>query len=61
MPIFGWQRLRREAAVRGRGFWIRPMLLEVATGALFAGLYLWEVQWSEALVLNFAVNKAVAA
>ncbi|MBI3837423.1 MAG: prepilin peptidase [Planctomycetia bacterium] len=41
IPIRGWWALRREWPRHGRGFWIRPMLVEVATGALFAGLYVW--------------------
>jgi leader peptidase (prepilin peptidase) / N-methyltransferase len=41
IPICGWWTLRRESRWHGRGFWIRPMLVEVATGVLFAGLYLW--------------------
>ncbi|MGA2616398.1 MAG: prepilin peptidase [Thermoguttaceae bacterium] len=43
LPILGWLGLRREAALHGRGFWLRPMLIELATGGLFAGLYWWEV------------------
>ncbi len=31
VPILGWWRLRREAVERGRGFWIGPLVLEVAT------------------------------
>ena len=27
VPIIGWLALRREAAVHGRGFWIRPLLI----------------------------------
>jgi leader peptidase (prepilin peptidase) / N-methyltransferase len=51
VPVVGWWHLRREASLHGRGFWIRPMLVEVATGALLAGLYLWDVHWAEARVL----------
>jgi leader peptidase (prepilin peptidase)/N-methyltransferase len=43
LPIFGWLSLRREAAVHGRGFWIRPLLLEVCLGIAVAGLYWWEI------------------
>lgn len=43
MPIVGWIGLSRESSIHGRGFWIRPMLLEVATGACFAALYWHEV------------------
>lgn len=46
VPIFGWWFLAREAAVHGRGFWIRPALVDLGTGLLFAGLYLWETQYA---------------
>lgn len=49
IPIFGWMRLGREANIHGAGFWIRPMLVEILTAVLFAGLYVWEVQY-EALL-----------
>ncbi|MCE9545664.1 MAG: A24 family peptidase [Planctomycetia bacterium] len=43
VPIFGWLRLRREAAIFGPGFWIRPLLIELATAAGFAALGWWEI------------------
>ncbi len=43
VPVIGWLGLRREASLHGAGFWIRPMLLELLTGAVFALLYWWEV------------------
>lgn len=43
LPIVGWLRLRRDAAVLGRGFWVRPMLVELLFAAAMAGLYWWEV------------------
>ena len=30
LPIIGWWRLRREASLHGRWFWIRPVLIELA-------------------------------
>jgi len=42
IPILGWLGLRREAALHGSGFWIRPMLMELALGIGFAALYWWE-------------------
>jgi len=39
IPIFGWLALRRETPLHGRGFWIRPLLVELVTGLLLAGLY----------------------
>src|SRR3954466_9662244 len=43
LPIFGWLSLRRESDLHGRGFWIRPLLLEVLMGLAMAWLYWWEV------------------
>ena len=44
MPVFGWFRLRREAHLHGRGFWIRPLLLELGLGTALAALYWWEIE-----------------
>ena len=41
--MIGWLGLRREADLHGAGFWVRPMMLELLTGAVFASLYWWEV------------------
>jgi prepilin signal peptidase PulO-like enzyme (type II secretory pathway) len=43
IPIVGWISLRREAEHHGRGFWIRPLLIELGFGLLVAGLYWWEI------------------
>jgi prepilin signal peptidase PulO-like enzyme (type II secretory pathway) len=43
VPVIGWLGLRREAGLHGAGFWIRPMSLELLTGAAFALLYWWEI------------------
>lgn len=53
LPIVGWLGLRREAALHGTGFWIRPMLIEILTGVGLAWLYWWEV--NQGGVLPFAV------
>ncbi|MEQ8790021.1 MAG: A24 family peptidase [Pirellulaceae bacterium] len=44
LPVFGWISLRREAKQHGGGFWIRPLLIELATGGAFAALYRWDLQ-----------------
>ncbi len=44
LPVIGWWFLRRETVVHGRLFWVRPMLLELATGLGFALLYWYEVE-----------------
>ncbi len=42
IPIFGWLGRRRESSFHGRGFWIRPMLVELAAAFGFAAMYWWE-------------------
>jgi len=44
LPILGWLGLSREAAIHGRGFWIRPLLIEFALAALVPALYWFETQ-----------------
>ena len=44
VPVFGWFGLRHEAHLHGRGFWIRPLLLELGLGAALAALYWWEFE-----------------
>jgi prepilin signal peptidase PulO-like enzyme (type II secretory pathway) len=43
VPIVGWLALRRDAALHGRGFWVRPLLIEILFGAALVALYWWEV------------------
>jgi leader peptidase (prepilin peptidase) / N-methyltransferase len=43
LPLLGWVWLRRESNIHGSGFWVRPLLIELASGAVFAGMYWWEV------------------
>ncbi len=43
LPIVGWPGLRREAKIHGRGFWIRPMLVETALAVGLPALYWWEI------------------
>ena len=44
LPVLGWWGLRRERTVHGRGYWIRPMLLELGTGLAFSVLYWLEME-----------------
>ena len=53
LPIIGWLGLRRETALHGPGFWVRPMLIEILTGAGLAWLYWWET--AKGGLLPFAV------
>lgn len=42
LPVIGWFRLRREAAIHGRGFWIRPILIELCYAAGMVWLFHFE-------------------
>ena len=44
IPILGWLGLSREAGIHGRGYWIRPLLIELAVGIGYPALYWYEVQ-----------------
>ncbi|GAB6186303.1 prepilin peptidase [Thermopirellula anaerolimosa] len=44
LPIFGWWFLRRKESTLGRGFWLRPMLVEIVSAAGLPLLYWWEVE-----------------
>lgn len=43
-PVVGWWHLRRESPWHGRGYWIRPLLLELGVAAGCALLYWGEVE-----------------
>lgn len=43
MPLWGWLGLRREESLHGRGFWVRPLAVELLMGAGWAALWWWEV------------------
>jgi prepilin signal peptidase PulO-like enzyme (type II secretory pathway) len=44
VPILGWLLLRRESDQWGRGFWIRPLLIELSLALGLAWLYQAEMQ-----------------
>lgn len=54
IPVLGWLGLRREHEIHGRGFWIRPMLIEIAMGIGLAWLYCWEVQQQQLIIPQVA-------
>ena len=43
VPVLGWLALRRQVSVHGKGFWIRPLLIEVALAVSLPLLYDWYV------------------
>ncbi|MDZ4818390.1 MAG: prepilin peptidase [Planctomycetota bacterium] len=45
LPILGWLSLSsREIPLHGRGFWIRPLLIEVGLAIALPLLYWWEIE-----------------
>jgi prepilin signal peptidase PulO-like enzyme (type II secretory pathway) len=42
LPIVGWIGLAREASLHGRGFWIRPLVIELCCAIGLPALYWWE-------------------
>jgi prepilin signal peptidase PulO-like enzyme (type II secretory pathway) len=52
LPVLGWFGLAREAKLHGRGFWIRPLVVEVFAGLVLAGLYWWETDQLGLLTSN---------
>jgi len=43
VPIWGWLGLRRETKLHGRGYWARPLVVEVLAALAVPALYYWEV------------------
>ncbi|TWU04906.1 Type IV leader peptidase family protein [Stieleria varia] len=44
VPILGWLGMSRESELHGKGFWVRPMLIELAMAVAVPGLYWFESQ-----------------
>jgi leader peptidase (prepilin peptidase) / N-methyltransferase len=65
LPLIGWWRLRRKGKQLGYEFWVRPLLVEVLTGGLFAALYAWEIEelglLFRPLPVNFVPDAALLA
>lgn len=41
LPLVGWRGLQGEGDVHGRGFWVRPVLIELLLTGAYPALYLW--------------------
>ena len=39
VPVLGWLLLRRESVLHGTGFWIRPLLIEIALACAFVWMH----------------------
>ncbi|MBI1900175.1 MAG: prepilin peptidase [Planctomycetia bacterium] len=53
IPVIGWLGRRGEEKQFGKRFWLRPMLVELLTGAGLALLYHWEIGRDGLLMLGF--------
>jgi len=59
LPVIGWLGLARETPIHGRGFWLRPMLVELACCIGLPALYYWETSYSLAPSLVGVVAPAI--
>jgi leader peptidase (prepilin peptidase) / N-methyltransferase len=53
IPVWGWLGLRREEAIHGARFWVRPLLVEILVGVGIATLWWWEVVQQGLIVGQF--------
>ena len=44
LPVLGWWWMRSEEPIHGRGFWLRPMVLELVFAVAMAWLFLFEMR-----------------
>lgn len=49
IPILGWLGLRRESEIHGRGFWLRPLMIEIAMGIGIPAYYWFVTQTGKVL------------
>lgn len=61
LPVVGWWGMRRESSIHGRGFWLRPMLIELGSGIGLASLYWCEVVQLGRLPVTFTANAILFA
>jgi len=41
LPVIGWLGLRRESRLHGRGYWVRPAMIELVMGICCVGIGCW--------------------
>ncbi|MEM9825647.1 MAG: A24 family peptidase [Planctomycetota bacterium] len=58
VPIVGWLGLRRERAIHGKGFWVRPLLVEFSLAIGFVALHHFETLGGGLLPIGFRENAA---
>ncbi|TWU55727.1 prepilin peptidase [Rubripirellula reticaptiva] len=61
IPFLGWFGLRRESDVHGRGFWVRPLLIELAMAIALPALYWFEAQSGGLLPFEARFPQSVAS
>ncbi len=61
VPVLGWLGLRRERAIHGGGFWVRPLLVELACGIALPALYWYYVHSGGLLPMHARMPTALAA
>tara|TARA_R110002049_G_scaffold27321_2_gene94232 strand:- start:435423 stop:436664 length:1242 start_codon:yes stop_codon:yes gene_type:complete len=53
IPVVGWFGLARESSIHGRGFWLRPILIEIGLAVALPALYWFETQTGGLMPLAF--------
>lgn len=61
IPILGWLGMRRENHLHGKGFWIRPMGIEVAMSIGIPAYYWYVTQTASLLPIGFRAPKDIVA
>ncbi|MEM6777677.1 MAG: A24 family peptidase [Planctomycetota bacterium] len=56
LPVIGWWFMRREAVLYGRGFWVRPMLIELSLAVIFPWMH---HEYVTGQLLPVGINPAV--
>jgi leader peptidase (prepilin peptidase) / N-methyltransferase len=60
LPVIGWLGLRRETALHGRGFWIRPLLIELGCALALPLMYWFYTQSGGLLPPKLRTAEAIA-
>ncbi len=60
IPVIGWFGLSRESSIHGRGFWLRPLLIEMSTALLMMWLYWFETQYAGLLPEGMRIPRILA-
>jgi leader peptidase (prepilin peptidase) / N-methyltransferase len=61
LPVLGWFGLRREHGLHGTGFWVRPLLIELAMALCLPALYWFDTQTAGLLPPSLRYPHAISA